>query len=422
MKFSVFTPSHDSRFLAEAYASLKAQTFINWEWVIVLNHGATFPEIETDARVRVYTAPDDVIGVGALKRYACEKCEGDYLVELDHDDLLLPEALERCEVAADVLNADFIYSDAANFRADGSFELFGKEWGWDTYAAQENGRNLQVNRSFPVNASTLRQIFYAPNHVRIWRKETYWAVGGHDASLSVCDDFDLLIRTYLSGAKFHHIEQCLYLYRLREDGGNTWLARNADVQTKQHELSNKYTQLLVHEWCRRERLLKLDLGGGTGCPEGYLSLDLATGTDLRQPWPYGDSSIGIVRAYDFLEHIPHCRDSSCAHKAPFCVVGMLNEIYRVLVPGGWLLSATPSTDGRGAFQDPTHCSFWNPNSFWYYTRTQQQQYVPGIKARFQGTRVWQEHPSEWHKLHEILYVYADLVALKGQRQPGIVEV
>jgi O-antigen biosynthesis protein len=37
-----------------------------------------------------------------------------------------------------------------------------------------------------------------------------------------------------------------------------------------------------------------------------------------------------------------------------------------LVPGGWLLAATPSTDVRGAFQDPTNCSFWNvPNSFWY---------------------------------------------------------
>jgi len=49
-----------------------------------------------------------------------------------------------------------------------------------------------------------------------------------------------------------------------------------------------------------------------------------------------------------------------------CVVGLMNAIYRALVPGGCLLAATPSTDGRGAFQDPTHCSFWNiTDSFWY---------------------------------------------------------
>ncbi len=29
---------------------------------------------------------------------------------------------------------------------------------------------------------------------------------------------------------------------------------------------------------------------------------------------------------------------------------------------GWFLSQTPSTDGRGAFQDPTHVSMWNSNS------------------------------------------------------------
>lgn len=55
----------------------------------------------------------------------------------------------------------------------------------------------------------------------------------------------------------------------------------------------------------------------------------------------------------------HCPKAEHEH----CVVGLMNAIYRALVPGGWLLTATPSTDGRGAFQDP-HCSFWN-NSFWY---------------------------------------------------------
>ena len=39
-----------------------------------------------------------------------------------------------------------------------------------------------------------------------------------------------------------------------------------------------------------------------------------------------------------------------------CMVGLMNAIYRTLFPGGWLLTATPSTDGRGAFQDP-HCFF-----------------------------------------------------------------
>lgn len=100
----------------------------------------------------------------------------------------------------------------------------------------------------------------------------------------------------------------------------------------------------------------------------------------------------------------------------------MNQIYRVLVPGGWLISATPSTDGRGAFQDPTHCSFWNENSWLYYTRQEQRKFVPGINARFQATRIYTDYPNQWCRERKIPYVFADVVALKGQRQPGICEV
>jgi SAM-dependent methyltransferase len=424
MKFSIFTPSHDTRYLVDAFCSLIAQSYADWEWVVVLNHGATLPAEIDDTRVRALVAPAWVapLGVGALKKYACDQCHGEYLVELDHDDLLLPHALAEIARAVDVYDADFIYSDAANFRADGSFELYGADWGWEHYEQKAGEQTLKVNRSFPANASSLHQIFFAPNHVRVWRAATYHEVGGHDMTLGVCDDYDLLCRTFLAGATFHHIPECLYLYRLQEDGSNTWLKKNAEIQQKQLALSNRYTHLLVYEWCRREGLPKLDVGGKPSCPEGFISFDPQSGIDLRQRWPLADDSVGCVRAYDFLERIPHCADASCKHTAPLCVVGVMNEIYRILAPGGWLLSATPSTDGRGAFQDPTHCSFWNPNSFWYYTRAQQKQQLSGVNVRFQSTRLWQEFPSDWHKQNDILYVYADLVALKGQRQPGQVLV
>jgi SAM-dependent methyltransferase len=425
MRFSIFTPTNDAKFLTEAYRSLLAQTHDDWEWMIIPNNGVEIPLEINDPRVRSVRAPAWIVplGVGALKRFACEQCMGEYFVELDHDDRLLPHALATIATAIDVHSPDFLYSDAANFREDGSFELYGKEWGWENYSQVAGDVTLYVNSSFPVDASSMSAIHFAPNHVRVWKKSAYWKVGGHDAALGVCDDYDLLCRTYLAGARMYHIPECLYLYRLRSDGENTWLKRNAEIQSKQLDLSNRYLHMLVQEWCRRNGLPMLDLGGATGCPPGYTPVDLKTGVDLRQKWPFDDSSVGCVRAVDFLEHVPHCKDSSCTHEAPFCVVGLMNEIYRVLAPGGWLLTATPSTDGRGAFQDPTHCSFWNvPNSFWYYSRRQQQQYVPGITARFQLVRCRNEFPSPWHHTHDILYGYADLVALKGQRQPGLVEI
>ena len=53
----------------------------------------------------------------------------------------------------------------------------------------------------------------------------------------------------------------------------------------------------------------------------------------------------------------------------------MQEAHRCLTPGGWFLTLPPSTDGRGAFQDPTHVSFWSSNSFWYYTRPEQARFI-----------------------------------------------
>jgi len=98
----------------------------------------------------------------------------------------------------------------------------------------------------------------------------------------------------------------------------------------------------------------------------------------------------------------------------------MHEVYRCLAPQGWLLSQTPSTDGRGAFQDPTHVSFWNSNSFWYYTRKDQNRFID-CSVRFQANRVNNLYPTPWHREHEIVYVRADLLRVDG-RMPGLVVV
>ena len=103
----------------------------------------------------------------------------------------------------------------------------------------------------------------------------------------------------------------------------------------------------------------------------------------------------------------------------------MKEAYRCLAPNGWFLTQTPSTDGRGAFQDPTHISFWNSNSFWYYTKEQQAKYI-GKPVRFQLNRIKNFYPTDWHKTHLITYVKADLVKLPDlnlkSRIPGMIEI
>lgn len=91
---------------------------------------------------------------------------------------------------------------------------------------------------------------------------------------------------------------------------------------------------------------------------GYTCIDIINAdiiADLNNSWPLEDNSVEKIRAYDAIEHL----------KDP---IHTMNEAYRVLTPGGVFEIFVPSTDGRGAWQDPTHVSFWNHNSFFYYCK------------------------------------------------------
>jgi len=106
---------------------------------------------------------------------------------------------------------------------------------------------------------------------------------------------------------------------------------------------------------------KLNLGCNQNVLSGWVNVDLEPfegveiAADLEKPWPWEDGSIHYIRAVDIVEHL---------HDP----IHTMNEAWRVLGQGGIFEILVPSTDGRGAFQDPTHVSFWNQNSFIYYSR------------------------------------------------------
>jgi len=100
---------------------------------------------------------------------------------------------------------------------------------------------------------------------------------------------------------------------------------------------------------------------------------------------------------------------------------IMAEIYRVLADDGWVFIQVPSTDGRGAFQDPTHVSYWNENCFWYYTRKDKAMFIRNDKIRFQEFKLdtfWWEPRSD-----NIAITDAWLVAIKSdKRRPHPVKI
>ena len=407
-KFSIISPSHkNTPYLQELYESLCAQTYENWEWVLWLNgkfkRSKLSPEIENDERVKIYECKEKNPNVGFHKNRAFHLGSGDVVVEVDHDDMITPDCLEELNKAYQDESVGFVFSDVAVY--DDNFVPYNEQHGWSYYFYNFRGKDRYVMNSWRPTSQSLAYIWYAPDHVRSWRKSVYEEIGGHNVDLSICDDHELMIRTYLK-TKMYHIKKPLYIYRVY--GENTYLQRNADIQTKTVDLYKEYAYQLAEKDADDRGLLKVDIGGGLYPRAGYLTVDQEGGDitcDLNEGIPLPDNSVGVINASHVLEHL---RDP----------IKSMREIHRVLAHGGWAMIEVPSTDGRGAWQDPTHVSYWNEHSFWYYTNKDKAIFIRNSDIRFQTYRL-----ETWEMAPHIPVVTAWLTAIKDEeRLPGVLGI
>jgi len=459
VKISVITPTHDLRWLQQAWDSLRAQSHADFEWRVFLNNiDPDGPPAPSDRNLGLADVDDRVIvhrsmlrtggSVGAVKGVAFGLAGGDVVLELDHDDMLHPHALARVAEAFVDPGVDFVYSDCADFSDPPGLRVTYHDpavkaswltcnWSFADCDVPENLRahvgaeRLVYPITFEPSALSVSLISYAPNHLRAWRRSFYERIGGHDASLKVCDDLDLLQRTYLAG-RMRKIPEVLYFYRVAP-GANTWAKQIPNIQAASAEMQARRLQALVEREMSLRGLPCLDLGGAHGTPGApWIPVDAAlpwpawiactrappetleladkawrdAGIPLGQlgvhgtPWPFPDSSIGAFRAVDFLEHLPN-------------KLHTMSELHRCLAPGGWLLSSTPDGCGPGAHQDPTHCSYWVEDSFRYYTEQRLARYIDNTTERFMAARLLTERG-------KVPYVHAALVSLKDDdgRLPG----
>lgn len=409
MKVTVFTPSHAPAYLDDCCRAVLAQTHPDWEWIVLLNGATGWEPAVPDPRIRVVRGASTG-RVGALKREACALATGEVLVELDHDDVLAPTCLaEVVAVLRDDPGVVLAYSDFAQLDADGSpnLDTFNPAMGWEYAPANVDGQLLNRCLAFEPSPHNVSYIWYAPNHVRAFRRSAYEKVGGYDASLEVLDDQDLMMRLYEVG-DFRRIAKCLYAQRMHP--GNTQRDQRVNQHIQHDTVARHHRGIgrLAIAWAKRSGLAVLDLytAGWTrrDVPDGATELQI----DPSSPsLPYADGTAGVIVATELLQRLPD--------RGAFFA-----ECYRVLAHGGLVLTTTPSTDGRGAFQDPTHVAYWNENSFWYLTQAPlRDRTFPGHPMRFQVSGIRTYFPGRFHEANNIPYVGANLLAVKdGPRQGG----
>lgn len=409
MKFSLITPSHKPTHINELYDTIVAQTHTDWEWILYLNGPAIKNQdslcykIKKDERVKIIIDDSGNTNIGYLKNKAFNLGTGDVLVEMDHDDLLVETCLEKLNEAFQDDEIGFVYSDNAKLPMNCKFTPYNSANGWTYSKFDWKGTELYHMHTFRHSAASMAFIWYMPDHVRAWRTTVYKELSGHDITLSVLDDQELMFRTYLV-TKFHFIEEVLYIYRIT--GDNTWLERNALIQSETVNMFKRNAYTLAERDADLNNLLKVDLGGGIDGRKGYMTIDQEGADitcDLNDGIPLEDNSAGILNASHVLEHL----------KDPFKI---MSEIHRVLADGGWAMIEVPSTDGRGAWQDPTHISYWNQNSFLYYTQKAQARYIHNTTVKFQEFRCETHFPSQWWKDNDIPVVTVWLRAIKSDKK------
>lgn len=199
-RFSVVCPVHDAppKYLRRCVKSVLAQTHPHWELILVddaSSNRRTQIELEKlaglDERIRIERL-DTNHGIAGATNAGAEQASGEYLVFLDHDDLLAPTALAWLSTCAP--DADLIYTDED--------KVFG-----ETHRAAFFKPAWSPRLLLGVN--------YV-NHITCLRTSLFRRAGGLRTGIDGVQDHDLLLRLSELPMTVAHLPNILYHWRAWE--------------------------------------------------------------------------------------------------------------------------------------------------------------------------------------------------------------
>lgn len=106
---------------------------------------------------------------------------------------------------------------------------------------------------------------------------------------------------------------------------------------------------------------RLDVACGSNKTPGFFGVDIA-GNDVdviwdleKFPWPFPDNSVDEIVCNHYIEHTKD-------------LIAFMNELHRIMVPGGTAIIRAPYYNSMRAWQDPTHVRAISEATFLYYNQ------------------------------------------------------
>ena len=238
--FSVLVPTwnSDPGLLAECLDSVLAQAHANWELCIV-DDGSTQNEhlqllqlrAHDDPRIKVRLNPYNQ-GIALATNDALAMATGDWVVLLDHDDVLKPDALAWVATYADRCpDYDLWYSDEDKLSLDGQLVMPFLKPDW--------------------SPDLLMGVNYIC-HLLSVRRGLIEAVDGFRPGFDGAQDYDLVLRMVERARRVGHIAKPLYSWRMVEgstalDTGSKPKAHHAGHEALRESLGRRFQPGVVED-------------------------------------------------------------------------------------------------------------------------------------------------------------------------------
>ena len=198
-RVSIVIPVYNrEKYLGIAVDSVLRQTYQDWE-LIISDDGSIDGTLDIarqfaleDDRIRVLTAEHKGEAYTLIAGF--EAAQGEFVCQLDSDDLLEPPALELTVKALDE-HPDWgmVYTDYRDIDEQGQLGRVG----WRC--------------SIPYSSQAILTAFMT-FHFRLIRKSIYQQVGGHDPSFDMIEDYELCLRLS-EVTEIGKVHEFLYQYR-----------------------------------------------------------------------------------------------------------------------------------------------------------------------------------------------------------------